>query len=822
MLRSKIWPLSFFISVLLFSSITLVAQDTSKGQASADTSGTQNRNNFDSARFANQIDSARRAPESGGQRRKISDTVLVTQLNLMERYANRLGQMSAWFARGIDTASLAEEIGKVEDQLRVAKAGIAPIGEKQNLRNLNATRVLMVEIEKHLERWQKELSDYNREVVSMRIALDTMFRDSVLRVTPKDSLLAQQYITRVTDLVKRYLPLDSSIRKTNINLGLLQGRVIRSLLDVKDNIYSIDQSIKQIRKYYFKRDEPPLWKFSASPHSTFDVLSISGHKGKLVLQYYFSSTSNITYTAVLLFITLFLALSFMIRRLKAMNKDFLLYQLAPHLNTSVFFSSLFLAVTVAQLFYANIPMVFLQIAWLIMVGSALFLFRNELRERWKGVWMGFAFLFLWACLENLLLEATLVERIIMLMASVTGLVLAFRLIRNYKLLSDKPNYYKFFIYLFIVQEAVAIVANIWGSYTFGRAMAVGGFFNLTLGFLVFQAIVVFKEMLVVSYEYYQRNNVLGSMLNLLELKRSAERILPVIAWIGWFIIFAKNLNFYDILLRSTITFLSEPRKLGNVEFTFSSVAIFFLTIWISTVLAKLVAFLLGGGSQQVGSIKKTRFGSSILVLKLVIISLGLLVAFAASGIPMDKITIIIGALGVGIGFGLQTIVNNLVSGIILAFEKPIEIGDQIEVGGRLGKVKEIGIRSSKLATFEGAEVIIPNGDLLSQHVVNWTLSHNHRRVEILVGVSYGSQLGTAKEVLEKILLENELVDKSPAPAVLVHQFNSSSIDFRLLFWTDIEQWISCKSEIIMAIDKAFKEQGIEIPFAQMVVHQAKQ
>jgi small-conductance mechanosensitive channel len=189
---------------------------------------------------------------------------------------------------------------------------------------------------------------------------------------------------------------------------------------------------------------------------------------------------------------------------------------------------------------------------------------------------------------------------------------------------------------------------------------------------------------------------------------------------------------------------------------------------------------------------------------------------------MDKITIIIGALGVGIGFGLQTIVNNLVSGIILAFEKPIEIGDQIEVGGRLGKVKEIGIRSSKLATFEGAEVIIPNGDLLSQHVVNWTLSHNHRRVEIIVGVSYGSQLAQAKEVLEKILLENENVDKSPAPAVLVHQFNSSSIDFRLLFWTDIELWINSKSEIILAIDKAFKEQGIEIPFAQMVVHQAKQ
>ena len=208
----------------------------------------------------------------------------------------------------------------------------------------------------------------------------------------------------------------------------------------------------------------------------------------------------------------------------------------------------------------------------------------------------------------------------------------------------------------------------------------------------------------------------------------------------------------------------------------------------------------------------------ILVSKLGIISLGILIAFAASGIPLDKITSIIGALGVGIGFGLQNVVNNLVSGVILAFEKPIEIGDQVEVGGRLGKVKEIGIRSSKLATFEGAEVIIPNGDLISQQVVNWTLSNNHRRVEIIVGVKYGSNLLDAKTILEKVILANDKVDKHPLPLVLVHQFNNSSIDFRLLFWTDIAQWVELKSEIMLGIDEAFRSAGIEIPFPQQDVY----
>jgi small-conductance mechanosensitive channel len=323
---------------------------------------------------------------------------------------------------------------------------------------------------------------------------------------------------------------------------------------------------------------------------------------------------------------------------------------------------------------------------------------------------------------------------------------------------------------------------------------------------------------VLSYEYYRRKDKLSSVVNLYAIKQRTEEFLPWVAWVGWFVVFAKNLNFYDVLVAAVKNFLTAERTLGNIEFSFSGVAIFFISIWLSTVIAQFVAFLLGGNNSTVSNIQKTRFGSLILVSKLGIISLGILIAFAASGIPLDKITIIIGALGVGIGFGLQNVVNNLVSGVILAFEKPIEIGDQVEVGGRLGKVKEIGIRSSKLATFEGAEVIIPNGDLISQQVVNWTLSNNHRRVEIIVGVKYGSNLLDAKTILEKVILANDKVDKHPLPLVLVHQFNNSSIDFRLLFWTDIAQWVELKSEIMLGIDEAFRSAGIEIPFPQQDVY----
>ena len=145
------------------------------------------------------------------------------------------------------------------------------------------------------------------------------------------------------------------------------------------------------------------------------------------------------------------------------------------------------------------------------------------------------------------------------------------------------------------------------------------------------------------------------------------------------------------------------------------------------------------------------------------------------------VAIVLGALGVGIGFGLQSIVNNLVSGIILAFEKPIKIGDVIQLGPFFGKVKEIGIRSSKVITYDGADVIIPNGDLLSQQLTNWTLTDQTRRIELVVGVAYGSDIPMVREVIRKVITDQETVMKYPEPLILVNEFSDSSVDFRLLF-----------------------------------------
>jgi len=186
---------------------------------------------------------------------------------------------------------------------------------------------------------------------------------------------------------------------------------------------------------------------------------------------------------------------------------------------------------------------------------------------------------------------------------------------------------------------------------------------------------------------------------------------------------------------------------------------------------------------------------------------------------MDKFTIILSALSVGIGFGLQGLVNNLVSGLIISFEKPVAVGDVIELGGQSGTVRSIGFRSSMISIGNGSDMVIPNGDLLNQRLVNWTRDNTFRCIDVVVGVAYGTNLQKAIQILTGLPARDKRILSSPGASVVIREFTGSSISMQLSFWVrDIAVWTNVKSDIILAIDNAFKENGIEIPFPQQDIH----
>jgi small-conductance mechanosensitive channel len=204
----------------------------------------------------------------------------------------------------------------------------------------------------------------------------------------------------------------------------------------------------------------------------------------------------------------------------------------------------------------------------------------------------------------------------------------------------------------------------------------------------------------------------------------------------------------------------------------------------------------------------------------VFVTLGFYVALVVSGIDLSSLAVIAGALGVGIGFGLQNIVSNFVSGLILLAERPITLGDRIEVAGVAGQVTKISLRSTTVVTNDNISVIVPNSDLITHPITNWSYGDPKVQIRIPIGVAYGTDVERLRVVLLEVAAENSSVLKTPAPSVLFADFGDSALNFELAVWTQDMAHAPrrFRSAINFAIERKLRENRIEIPFPQRVVH----
>lgn len=260
--------------------------------------------------------------------------------------------------------------------------------------------------------------------------------------------------------------------------------------------------------------------------------------------------------------------------------------------------------------------------------------------------------------------------------------------------------------------------------------------------------------------------------------------------------------------------------LGNSHISLSTIIYFFFAFFLLVFVAGrtkrlLVNNLLAKANIEVGA--RASIGT---ITRLIILTIGSIMIVESAGIDMSALSLLAGALGVGIGFGLQNITNNFISGIIILFEKPIKVGDRIEVGDVQGDVISISFRATQILTNDNISIIVPNSEFISSKVINW--SHNNRniRFRIPVGVSYKEDPKHIKEILLGVADKNEHVLKNPIPAVLFDEYGDSSLNFYLAVWTSThtDKPRILKSELYFEIFRRFKEENVEIPFPQRDVH----
>ena len=260
-------------------------------------------------------------------------------------------------------------------------------------------------------------------------------------------------------------------------------------------------------------------------------------------------------------------------------------------------------------------------------------------------------------------------------------------------------------------------------------------------------------------------------------------------------------------------------KLGQSEITLGTIiyliVAFFLLSFLSARLKKILTKTLQKQHPEKG------FGANIgLIVRFIVLFIGSIIIIQSAGIDLSSLGLIAGALGVGVGFGLQNITDNFISGIIILFEQPIKVGDRIEVGDISGDVMNISGRATTILTNDNISMIVPNSEFISKQVINW--SHNDRNVrfKIPVGVSYNEDPIEVKRILLEAAEENEDVLNDPAPMVIFDEFADSSLNFYLAVWTNTftDRPMILKSNLYFAIFEKFKKEGIEIPFPQRDIH----
>jgi len=664
--------------------------------------------------------------------------------------------------KGFDYKDIAEEIYQLKDWEEFAVKGI--VGKKFRVltdRNLSSTSILLDELLKRSNNRLKKISLENQQLTRTQEKIDSLVAEKSLYYVPTDSVGREIYRLQA--------------QKMSTDIDLISGRLksavdsIQTLEIMGDRLkYKIESDIienDKLRKLELDQLFTKKVPVFESPIIKSDSLASSFKTNYLVMYFYSINNKNLILTMLVLIIGT--AIYFKLQKRKFLGlgyKNDMLVNI--NILNSPLAASFLVVLNIYQYVLPMSPIIFSIIIWTISTISLTLMMWKSIRPFVWKIWISIFVLNLIAFFDTIILIHSVGESFLILTINIFGIAIGV-----YSFINRAQFQRRIYLY-YIVAGAIIQVFSFYylinGHYNLSKFLMTKAVYSIVVIFSLYYTLIAVKEI-----------NLVNKILKTIDEDKPKKPIngIPHHFSIGFYILLFVSC--FLLMIRNTFTFqnfvdpfrnsISEPRSLGSITFTFENIIIFILVILLSSFISKVVSFL-ASDNQIIKDKNKTKnFGSWLFLSRIAIVTLGLLVAFASAGIPLDKITLIISALGVGIGFGMQSLVNNLISGLIIAFEKPVNLDDIIEVGTQSGKMKSIGIRSSVVTTYDGADVVIPNGDLLNQNLTNWTLGSSHRRSEIRFGVAYGTDLELTRKLLFEILENNKNVLKKTFTDDLVHQ-----------------------------------------------------
>jgi potassium efflux system protein len=748
-----------------------------------------------------------------------TDTLTMSDYMMsIDRVNDKLNAISDSSKLSFEVKRIGRRLDMITNDINLIRQNIGRRRSGTNIKNMYLYQSFISDLDTENDLIQTRLNRMYNSVYHAKLHLKTALSDSIFRVMYADSSLRNAFDKQLTRMERKWVRVDS-LTKTGINtLNDLKVKASDNSISLSNMLNVMDNRLDKAGQQLFGKETNFLWQKSLpdtlSTKNSKPIISVLGSERNAV-GYYVSQTSNQRGIIIVLAILLLIWLFMKRRQLKAFRKqdvNFAFLHL-QYLNTHPVLSIFVVLLSLMPFFDAYAPTTYISFESLLLILTvSIITFEKWARPLWV-TWMVLVALFIAVTVTNLFLEPTLLQRLWLVVIHGSIAIVAFRFI--HKLAKETPFYkwIKLAIITGIALACLAILGNLFGRFSLSNILGITAIFAITQAMTLPIFVETVIETVLLQLQSSRLKKGISKPFDSSVVINKIRLPLLLIVVFLWLIMLTSNLAVYHYISNSITDFLTLTRTIGSISFKMASVILFFVIIWMAHILQRLITFLFGETGNDFEDITAHSKGqhSRLLVTRLLVLIGGYLLAIAASGLPIDKLTIILGALGVGVGMGLQSIVNNFVSGIILIFDGSLQIGDEIEVNGQAGKVKEIGLRTCTLNTADGAEVIIPNGTILSQNIVNWTYSNDQRRVMIEFSLS-GDELDTniINDTINGVISKLPNVITKNKPVILFTKVHQETCWLTVRFWSTIINVEQVKSAAMLQLSAAFKAKNMKM------------
>jgi len=604
-----------------------------------------------------------------------------------------------------------------------------------------------------------------------------------------------------------------AVEQRHAHVLVLQDAVSRGLQTCDDARARIDDARRQAIERVFEQQAPPVWGIGlASVDPRRSGKNVSGdletkvENARLYTQAYW-------HRIVLSILIIIACMALMSRgraRLSHRAQPAGTSGLTPSAFQAPYSAGILLGLLVTFPIRPTPPFVVRQLILAIATAAAVFVLRPVLHARLTPlVFAAAALLVLHLVSELLQIPPGLEEVILIVELGAMAVLLLWAATQLARWSSDRYasrllNPIRRFVRFLALGCGVSALAAAAGYLDLASFLGVGLFYVFFLTFVLLAVRVVVEDVLAIGLAHGPLVRLHAVKRHRATIERRARRLMEVLIGALWVWLVLDRFELAQPLREAVASALGAQLRVGELDLAVSRVVGFALVVVGVYVVTRLVVTLLEEDVYSRMTLPRgvpyalstlTRYG---------LLLVGFLLALGTLGLDLTRLTVLLSALGLGIGFGLQQIMNNFVSGLILLFERPVKVGDSIQLGDLGGDVLRIGMRSSTLRTPQGAEVIVPNSKMIEEKVTNWTLYDRRRRIDLDVGVTGDNDPEQIIDLLLDVARHDPRVNDIPAPSALLIRFAETSADFQLRVWTDDPDWTRLRSDLAVALQRALR------------------